>query len=457
MKVNELWVLIRYKIGWAVIILLTAIPSLWTLQLVNKLAMPGVFGFFNMLGLVTGVAGIMLYAINLILAARLRIMEDYFGGLNRMYIAHHLSGGIALILLSFHPVLLAMRYFASLNTAAFNDAAHFLWIRPISLDLPITTDMAVNFGIIAMWGMVVLLVLTFFIHLPYKLWLFTHKFLGAAFFFAGLHVLFVKGTISSDSLLRWYLLLFSAVGLVAAAYRTLGGRILVRHYDYRVDHAATAAKDVIELVLSPINKRLDFQPGQFVFIRFKYSGVKGITTEAHPFSISSAPTDGQLRLSVKALGDYTRELLQLKPGAIAEIEGAYGRFSYRNYDNPNQIWVAGGIGITPFISMARNLHAEKPMNVDLYYSVKTETELVNYQELATIMASPSLHFRLIPYIADKQQGFLTADYIAKNSNGLANKDIYICGPPIMMKSLRKQFIIQKVPNFRIHSEEFAMT
>ena len=457
MKVNELWTIIRYKIGWAAIILLTSIPSIWTFRLVNKLAMPGVFGFFNMLGLVTGVAGLMLYALNLILATRLRIMEDYFGGLNRMYIAHHLTGGIALILLSFHPVLLALRYFTSLEISAFHTAAKFLWVHPISFATPITGDMAINFGIVAMFGMVVLLILTFFIHLPYKLWLFTHKFLGAAFFFAGLHVLFIKGTISSVGYLRWYLLIFSAVGLVAAAYRTLGGRILVRHYDYRVEHSTTVAKDVIELILSPINKRIDFKPGQFVFIRFKYSGVKGVTTEAHPFSISSAPTDEKLRLSVKALGDYTRDLLQLKPGAIAEIEGAYGKFSYRNYQNTNQIWVAGGIGITPFISMARNLHVEKPMQIDLYYSVKTETELVNYQELSTIMSTSAHHFRIIPYIADKQQGFLTADFIAKNSNGVAEKDIYICGPPTMMKSLRKQFIMLRVPNYRIHSEEFAMS
>ncbi len=316
--------------------------------------------------------------------------------------------------------------------------------------------MAINFGIVAILGMVVLLVITFFVRLPYRLWLFTHKFLGAAFFFASLHVLFVSGSVSSDGFLRWYLLFWCAVGLLAAAYRTLGGSILIRHYNYRVERTRLVTKDVIELLLSPVDKRFDFQPGQFIFIRFKYSGVDGITTEAHPFSISSAPSDSSLRLSVKALGDYTKQLLQLKPGAIAEIEGAYGKFSYRNYDNPNQIWIAGGIGITPFLSMARSLHVEKAMKIDLYYSVKSAEELVNKEELQAIMGNSGLHFRLIPFIADKQ-GFLTADYVETTSKGLEGKDIYLCGPPPMMKSLRKQFTMKKIPNYRIHSEEFSMT
>lgn len=457
MKVSELWLVIRYKLGWAAIILLTLIPSMRALALnLQNGGLGDTFALFSLLGQITGIAGMLLYSINLILAVRLRIMEDYFGGLNRMYIAHHLTGGIALIFLSFHPVLLSLRYFSKVTLKAFHLAAQFLWVHPISLTSPITNDMAINFGIVALLGMVVLLVLTFFIHLPYRIWLFTHKFLGAAFFFAGLHILFVKGTVSDDPFLKWYLLTFAAVGLVSAAYRTLGGRILVRRYNYHVESVKLIGKDVIELILEPVDKILRFDPGQFIFIRFFFSGVKGVTSEAHPFSVASSPSEDKLKLCVKVLGDYTKDLLQLKPGAIAEIEGAYGKFSYKNYDNPNQVWIAGGIGITPFISMAKSLTVETPLNVDLYYSVKREVEMVDYPALEKLTMNKNLHFRLIPHIADVQ-GFLTADIIEKRSSSLEGKDFYICGPPVMMKTMRKQLQQKGVPNWRIHSEEFAMT
>lgn len=238
-----------------------------------------VYTVFTTLGQITGIAGLILYAINLILAMRLRIMENYFGGLNRMYIAHHVTGGIALILLSFHPIFLALRYFSELSQSAFKMAAEFLWIHPITFELPIGNDMAINFGIIALFGMVVLLILTFFIHLPYRIWLLTHKFLGVAFFFSGLHVLFIKGTISGDAFLFWYLIIVTILGLVAFAYKTLVGRIVIRRYDYHVKEVQVAGRDIISVILSPVDKKIDFEPGQFVFIRFRYSGVKGVTLE----------------------------------------------------------------------------------------------------------------------------------------------------------------------------------
>jgi predicted ferric reductase len=457
MKVSELWVLVRYKLGWAAIILLTIIPSLRVFTLLAGQDIPfDAYAILSTLGQVTGIAGLMLYAINLILAMRIRIMENYFGGLNRMYIAHHLTGGIALILLSFHPILLALRLLVPVSREAFRYAAEFLWVHPISFKTPIGNDMAINFGIIALLGMVVLLILTFFIHLPYRVWLLTHKFLGAAFFFAGLHVLFIKGSISGDGFLRWYLIFWSLLGILAAVYKTLIGRIVLRHYNYHVKSVSSPSKDVVSLILTPVDTKMDFQPGQFVFIRFRYSGIKGITSEAHPFSISSSPSDSVLRLSVKALGDYTKELLQIKPGAIAEIEGAYGKFSYKNYDNPNQIWIAGGIGITPFLSMARSLESNTNLSVDLYYSVKVAEEMIEADELTSVMAVPTLKFNFKPHIADKD-GFLTADTVEKGSKGLADKDFYLCGPPPMMKALRKQLRAKGVPNFRIHSEEFSMS
>jgi predicted ferric reductase len=376
----------------------------------------------------------------------------------RAYIAHHQIGGIALILLLFHPIFLSLRYFEHEVLSTLHDAAVYLLPRSLAFTVPPNPEqiqnMAINDGFIAMLGMVILLVLTFFVKLPYQIWLLTHKFLGVAFFFAGLHILLINSDVSRDPFLRYYLLTFVALGLIAFVYRTLLGSILIRKFSYHVDAVNVVGQNVIELVMRPVGVRMDYQPGQFVFIRFLYSGDSSITTEPHPFSISSSPSDDFLRLSVKALGDFSQSLMNLKPGAIAEIEGAYGKFSYQNYANQNQIWIAGGIGITPFLSMARSLSATGP-HVDLYYSVKSATEFVDFDALSQIVPLRAQQFRVIPFVAD-DKGFLTADYIEKQSEGLAGKDIFICGPPGMMKAMRTQLRAKGIPNRMIHSEEFAM-
>lgn len=106
--------------------------------------------------------------------------------------------------------------------------------------------------------------------------------------------------------------------------------------------------------------------------------------------------------------------------------------------------------------MAKSLPDNKELNVDLYYSVKSEVEMVDYPALLKLTQNPNIHFRLIPHIADVQ-GFLTADIIDKKSNGLTGKDFYVCGPPVMMKSMRKQLVSKGVANWQIHSEEFSMS
>jgi predicted ferric reductase len=451
--------------GWTLTIILCLVPLILWLQLHPPSVL--IRGDFSStmrdIGRVTGLIGMVMYALNLIYATRLRFLENLFGGLNRVYIAHHVMGGLALVFLCLHPLFLALRYVStSIRDAAFLMIPHdmvpvkALFDSNHILHYDVLDQWAIFFGIIAFWGMVILLIFTFFIKLPYRIWLATHKFLGFAFFLAGLHVLFIASDTSRNGALKYYLLTISFLGLAAFVYRTLMGKVFIRQYKYYVDEVKTVAGNVSQLILRPVDKKMDHQPGQFVFIRFLFSGVKDITTEWHPFSISSKPGSDTLQISAKALGDYTGALPKLKKGAIAEIEGAYGKFSYTNYKNKDQIWIAGGIGITPFLSMAKSL-PDDGYSIDLYYSVKSESELVEWQELAEIAQSKNGKFRLIPFVADTQKGFLTTDFMLKYSKVFGGKEIFICGPPPMMKSMRQQLKDRGVPNKMIHSEEFAMS
>lgn len=445
--------------GWSLIILFCAIPVLPLLLSASFWGTGSWYGIVSGFGKLTGVVGFILYAINLLLSVRRRWLEKYFNGLNRVYIAHHLTGGIALVLLAFHPLFLSIRYIELSALSSLKDAAHALLPRAITLNdnfRVVQQQVAVDNGFIAFTGMVVLLVLTFFIKLPYRVWLFTHKFLGPAFFFAAMHVLFISSDVSRNSFLKGYMLLWALIGLGAFIYRTLFGAIFVRRYPVQVASVQTLPKDVVALDLKPIEDAVPFKPGQFVFVRFNWQKRRGVLPEFHPFSIASAPQEGVIRIVAKALGDHTRAMLNVPVGTIAEIEGAFGKFSYQRFSSSPQIWVAGGIGITPFLSMAGTLDTNAPP-VTLFYSVVERDELIGHQTFASIVPKTNNKFTYVPFVTNETKKFISADYIAETCGGLQGKEIFLCGPPPMMKALKKQLRAKGVKSINIHSEEFSMS
>jgi predicted ferric reductase len=428
------------KIGWPIIVTIAALPVfLWThsLPLSDRFTTPAMI--FISIGELLGLVGMSLFAINMILSTRLPFFENLFGGVNQVYIVHHQLGGISIVLLLLHPLSLSIQYLATSIQSA------LLFFLP-------SENWAVNFGITSLLILGALLILTFYVELPYQIWRFSHKFIGIAFFIGGIHSLLVTSDVSRDPLLRIYMLCLVALGLLGYFWRTVLGRWLVPKFHYTVGGILPVATDVVQMTLLPSNeKHLVYTPGQFVFISFS---AKGVSDETHPFSISSSPNATGFTLVVKALGDFTKWISQIPVGANARVEGPYGRFSYAYHTNPKQIWVAGGIGITPFLSMARSLE-KGTRTIDLYYSVREESEAVYLSEL-TMLSTLITGFRVFPWYT-KTAGRLTGEEIAKRSGDIHDYDVYVCGPPAMMKSVKSIMIRMGVPAYRIYSEEFGMT
>jgi predicted ferric reductase len=401
------------------------------------------FSFFGILGRVTAIAGIILFAISFVLSTRLRFVENLFGGLNRVYIAHHLVASIAFILLLIHPLGLAFRYLGTDNL----EAARQLMIRfsPFELD--------VNLGLAALWILIFLMIITIYIKLPYQLWLTTHKFMGVAFLLGGLHTYLIPSTVSTNNLLRFYVLAWCFIGLGAFAYRTLFGKFIIKKRLATVTATHKEGGNVSVITLNTNDgKPLDFKPGQFVFVRFL---VYGLNKEVHPFSIATFVPPNGIQLGIKKLGDFTGRVEDLHVGTEAEIEGAFGGFNYQKTNNKRQLWIAGGIGITPFLAMVQSLHDKKEYDVKLVYSVKEPGEMIGKQ--LTDYMQNNANFKLVEFIGSQQNGkFLDVNYIAQNVPDYTSRDIFICGPPPMMKGLRTQLVKQGVPNNNIHTEEFSL-
>lgn len=433
---------LKNSLGWVVISAIVVIPAIiWSTMWPWSMRFGSTSAVFTSLGQLAGLTGMALFAVNLILSARLRFFDRYFRGLNRVYVHHHRLGAIAFVLLLFHPLLLTMRYLVF----SLAGAAVFL----LSVD-----NWAINFGKLSLIGMVVLLVLTFFISLRYDIWKNTHKFLGLAFFLGGLHVFFIASDVSRNGVLRGYMLALTALGLLAYAYHTLLNKIAVKRYLYKVDEVNRLNEVVTEIILSPIKpaEKINYTAGQFAFINFND---KQVSVEQHPFSFVSDPSADRIKFAVKNLGDYTGNLSKLSPGAMAKIDGPYGQFSFSNFPNYNQIWVAGGIGITPFVSMSLALFARSDAGryaVDLYYCVKNAGELVLLNQFEALAKQHS-NFHLIPFCSD-QRGLINVKTISETSGGLSGKDFLLCGPPPLMSALREQLVGLGIKKYNIHSEEF---
>ncbi len=398
-------------------------------------------------GQIAGLAGMAMFALVLVLSARLKFLEDFFGGLNGVYYAHHLFGAVSFILLLFHPVTLAGSY------AVFSLKSAAILLIPFN-------DWPTTFGITALLLMIVFLVLTFFVKLEYQKWNLTHKFLGLAFFFAGLHAFLIPSDVSRDFLLRAYILGLAGVGLAAYTYWTLLSRWLAKKSAYTVRSVSRLGDAVIEVEMTPDNESeaLKHAPGQFVFVSFAQAG---ISPESHPFSVTSAPGGSSLTIGVKALGDYTNALPNLSAGTKARVQGPFGRFTPQNAEQgKKQLWIAGGIGVTPFISMARNLdnpstagESGGSRDIDFYYCANNRDEAVYLDELQKI-SSRHANLKVITQWAGTQ-GYLNAAAVEKTSGAAADKEIFICGPPGMMKSLKSQFRKQGTPAAQIHTEDFG--
>lgn len=429
----------RIYLGWFIVLVLCLTPVvLW----IQSPAFAPRFGSFSDgmadLGRIFGLVGVAMFSINLILSAHLHFVEKLFNGLNKVYIKHAFFGKTAVILVLLHPLFLLARY----SGGTFSGAINFLSFGPF---WPKT------WGQISLIIFIALIVLTLYLRPKYNIWKWTHKFMGLAFFFASMHVWLIPSDVARYMPLRVYVLSLAGIGLTAYLYHTLLGWLLIRKFKYRVINVVALNNNIFEVNMEPVNKPMQFTPGQFIFINFLDKNIGG---ESHPFSITSGINDKKFSILVKNLGDHTGKMGGILPGTIAKIEGPFGAFNYKNSKYKDQIWIAGGIGIAPFISMAKSLKKEDGYNIDLYYCVKNEAEAVHLNLLECISGALSNTFKVIPFYSE--QGFrIDAEIVQKTSGRLSsNNDIFLCAPPAMIKALKDQFAAKGVSRKLMHSEEF---
>ena len=379
------------------------------------------------LAIVFGLLGYGAWSGNIIQGARIGPIERAWHGLDHLYRAHRRTGESVVALFLLHGALMLL----SIESLVYLDPeVGFIFLGPVFLAI------LVVFVLVSVYGRQH--------HDPF-VWV--QRGLGLLFFLSGMHVFGVHGEKALSRPLMVTLVAMMAIAGAAFVYRSVLGRTAAPRHHYKVAAMNRITDRITEVVLDPVDHPIRFEPGQFAFLSL---GRPAHDTRAHPFSITSSTEDPQLRFVVKGLGDHTRELSKIPAGTSARVEGPYGTLTHLRMPGKRQVWIGGGIGITPFIAMARAVSKGGDYDVDLYYCTADAAEAHFHDELAE-------HVNVIP-VREDVEGFLTAEKVAAISGPLGagnDTDYLICGPPAMLHNLRAQLEAAGVPPARVHAEDFS--
>lgn len=378
--------------------------------------------------LAAGVTAVSLMGAAAVLGGRLRVVESLFGGLDRVYEVHKWLGVWALAFASFHFAFAAQ---------------HEAWVMQPILELPrFATRLVRQLAFLALM-LIVLLALNR--KIPYRVWRWWHKLSGPLFAIVVLHWASFRSPIALSDATGIWLAAMSALGLAAAAYKLLLYPFLARHGHYRVA-AVSPGPEAIHLELEPVARPLTFKAGQFGFLRMKEDGLR----EPHPFTVAANTHDGRAHLLIRALGDYTRELVaRAAPGMHAELYGPYGRFERKPASC--EIWIAGGVGISPFVSWLVDDKARDFEHVTLFYFFTPGREFPSAETLAKLAKSRGASFVPVREGPSSPEFREQLDRIVRSA-GTAEVEISFCGPLGLLAAVRERMRALGVPEARLRYE-----
>ncbi len=373
-----------------------------------------------------------------VLGSRTRVVER-FVGLDRMIRTHRPLALISLGMLLCHVALQALRFYVLGGkdlalSALVTTTVWEMTVGRMSLLMLILAAMAALSGKI--------------LHVPFSLWKPLHGLAYGAVPLAFAHSLF-RGTTMGEGLRFGVWLILLAVFLGGSLGRLVkvlrGSRILCQ-----VEQIVPETHDTVSLLLRPLKgsgKLVSRRAGQFALLRL---ATKRGFSEPHPFTISGPPEDQVLRFTIKRTGPFTQRIHGLSSGDQILCEGPFGVFLADVTNRSSLALIAGGVGITPFLSMLRHFQATgRAVPAVLLYANKTLKDIIAREELSAMAQNMPLH---VVHVLSREtfpngypkdgpgvsflQGHITAEIL--KSHLRADQGFYLCGPPAMQQAVLKE-------------------
>lgn len=236
----------------------------------------------------------------------------------------------------------------------------------------------------------------------------------------------------------------AALRILGASWNLLLYRWLSSHADYRVV-AVTPGQAAVRIELLPIGRAIDFKPGQFGFLSLKSDGLR----EPYPFTLAGAPgPEGRVAFMIRALGDHTRRLVaQAELGMHAAVYAPFGKFERRSHST-REIWIAGGVGISPFLAWLDDSQAVSLDRVSLFYFHTPGRSFPAPAELAELARVRGVVLVCIDSGPDSP-AFAGALAAIIREAGADHVDVDFCGPAGLLQATRSQLQACPVPASRI--------
>ncbi|MFC9911286.1 ferric reductase-like transmembrane domain-containing protein [Streptomyces sp. NPDC127197] len=392
------------------------------------------------LGRLAGLYGALLMAFQLLLVARLPWLDRRIG-MDRLTLWHRWVGFSLLWTLLAHAVFITFGYADSSGLDPVNQL----------IDLAETVEGVLRAAVALTLIIVIGTVSARFARrqLAYETWHFIHLYTYIAVVLAFSHQVAVGTTFvaSPAATAYWWTLWGVALGSVAV------GRVVLplwrnHRHQLRVSAVVPENDNVVSIYVTGRDlDRLPARAGQFFLWRFL---TRDRWWQANPFSLSAAPDGRTLRLTAKAAGDGTAALRHLKAGTRVFAEGPYGAFTTMHRTRPDALLIAGGVGVTPIRALLEELHG----HAVVIYRVSSDRDAVLYDELRDLAQAKGAELYLVtgPVAPDK----LAPGELARLVPDVADRDVYVCGPPGMTAAVLRSLRELGVPKPQIHFERFSL-
>jgi predicted ferric reductase len=395
----------------------------------------------------TGLLSTALMSFTVLLAARPAWLEGPLGGMDRMYRSHKWAGILAVGFAAAHWLV-----------EMSDDVIKALIGREGRLPkekytgfLEVLRDLAEDMGEWAIYAVLAMLAVTLWKRFPYRRWRLLHQAMPAIYLMLAFHAALLAPAEYWSRPVGALLALCLAAGVYGSLH-SLAGRIgRSRQISGEILSIEQSAPDIVAVRCRLAEGWRGHRPGQFAFISFDPAEGQ------HPFTIASADRgDRTVTFQIKALGDYTRTLWRnICVGQPVTVEGPYGRFDLSRIDRKaRQIWIAGGIGVTPFLAWLEVLSAnpEFAPAADLHYCTR-DREADPFVAKLEALCAPLSSVRLQVHGAHQGE-VLRAEKLASGIPKPA--EVWFCGPLGLGNAIKSGLQATCPGSFTFHQEAFAM-
>lgn len=245
-------------------------------------------------------------------------------------------------------------------------------------------------------------------------------------------------------------LAYTHVFALVLRYRVLTPLRQAARHRLRVTEVRAEGAGVVSIMVDGQHlQELQAESGQFFRWRFM---TPDHWLNAHPFSLSAAPSGTTLRLTVKALGDGSRNLQNLPVGTWVVAEGPYGAVTSGRRTQPDVLLIAGGVGITPMRALFETMPLNPGEDLLLLYRARTAEEVIFRNELEHIACNRGAR---VHYVLGEGRDALSPSALRRMVPDLARRDVYVCGPPGLMTAVRTSLHKAGLPSVQLHEERFS--